>query len=102
MDVDKIFDAIGKLSSLVLVRDRIQNKKESIRELEKRECGNCEKWMKSTCLPEKRDGQFKSCSSPACSLFEIKPSNVELANERKSDLAKLVVELEGEVVEPNE
>ena len=94
MDADKIFDAFGEFASLVLLRDKIRNKKKSIRKLEKRECGNCEKFMKSTCLPEKRDGRLKSWSSPACSIFEIKPSNVERANERKRELAELEVELE--------
>ena len=94
MNVDKIFNAFGNLVSIVALKDKIRNKQKSVRSVTKRECGNCEKWMKSTCIPEKRDKQFKSMSSRACPLFEIKPTFAELRDSRTEELRTLESELE--------
>ena len=94
MNVQEIFDAFGNLVSIVALKDKIRNKQMSVRSVTKRECGNCEKWMKSTCIPEKRDKQFKSMSSRACPLFEIKPTFAELRDSRTEELRTLESELE--------
>ncbi len=33
-------------------------------------CGICVRWMRSDCVPEKQQGQFRTASSSACPIFK--------------------------------
>ena len=71
MDADAIFDAFGKAARYVILCDRRSEKAEQLRGVQERRCGNCTHWMKSSCAPEKKRGQFKSCNSLACGDFTL-------------------------------
>lgn len=70
MNVDQIFDAIGKASAYVIACDQRAGKRKQLSDVLARRCGNCYHWMKSSCRPEKEHGQFKSSNSCACKDFE--------------------------------
>lgn len=67
--VDAIFDAFGRLSELTGLADAARRKDEQIRDIRAKVCGNCDHWMKSTCVPEKVHKQFKSMGSIGCGAF---------------------------------
>jgi hypothetical protein len=94
MSAEKIFDAVNKLSWLSSISDQRRRKLEQIRSVEARRCGNCFHWMKSSCMPEKKLGQFKHTNSFACAAFDIKPLKNELAAEFKRELADIEADLE--------
>jgi len=88
-EVDQIFDAFSKLSNAAHLADARRRKLDQIRSVEKRECGNCEKWMTRDCIPESERGQFKSASSTACHGFVISASRERLAAEFRRQLELL-------------
>lgn len=52
-ELDNIWGAFDRLSSLIHLADQRRNKLAQIRSLEVKKCGNCDYWMKSSCIPEK-------------------------------------------------
>ena len=68
------------------VRDKADAKNEKLRAIvdtyhakpKKGKCGDCYHWMKTTCVPEKQWGQFKSCYSLPCKDFTRGPQCAQL------------------------
>lgn len=89
MNINDIFDAVAAFAEETIRQDKIREKQEEIAEAQRKVCGHCFKWMKSTCIPEKKHGQFKSMNSLACGLFEAKRYSLELAERRKEELTEL-------------
>jgi|SRR6185369_1384697 len=71
MDIDGFFNAAAKAGNRVHLLDARNKKAAQLRNVQARRCGNCQHWMKSSCAPEKRHGQFKSCDSVACVAFAL-------------------------------
>jgi hypothetical protein len=93
-DAERIFDAIGKVSQIVICKDEINHIESEIFELNKKVCGHCDKWMKSTCIPEKQHKQFKSCNSLACKDFVKVFYLDELINKKQKKIKELKTKLE--------
>jgi len=89
-EVDAIFDAVGKASSYVHLCHNIREKKEQIRNVQQKRCGNCDHWMKSSCKPEKEKKQFKSCNSFACGDFERDYFSKQLEAKFTEELERIV------------
>lgn len=89
MDVNAIFDAVSKAANFVCLQDAICKKQEQIRNVLSKRCGNCFHWMKSSCIPEKKHKQFKSCESYGCKDFELCPFSEGLAKKFKEELKDL-------------
>lgn len=94
MNVDAIFDAVGKASRLVHLHDEIRKKQHQLRSVLNKRCGNCDKWMKSTCIPEKKHKQFKSCDSFGCKDFVICWHSNKLSKQFESELSELKSKIE--------
>ena len=93
MNVDAIFDAVIDAGRLVMLADKIRAKQQQIRFVLSKTCGNCDMWMKSTCVPEKKHKQFKSVASFACSAFELDSYSESAARTFGDELAVLRVRL---------
>ncbi len=89
MDVDAIFDGFARFSAAVHLHDEIRKLQRRIRNSERRECGNCNHWMKSSCKPEKEGGNFKSMSSYACKDFVPTAWDIKFTGELKAELDQL-------------
>ena len=89
MDVNSVFDAFGKFSDIVHLSDARQDKQAQIRDVNSRRCGNCDHWMKTTCVPEKKHGQFKSNYSTACGGFTLSPGSKRLNDQFVIELAEI-------------
>ena len=89
MDVDTIFSAARAFSSEIIRLDKIRDARLLLRDADRKECGHCCHWMKSTCKPEKEGGQIKSCSSPPCKGFQRSQWNVALVEQRKKELSAM-------------
>lgn len=70
-EINAIFDAVGKASAYICLKDKLDSKARQLYSVQEHRCGNCWHWMKSSCKPEKQRGQFKNCNSLACQDFEI-------------------------------
>ena len=82
-DVDRVFDAFMEdMSAKILRADAERRRAEQLRARAKRECGNCEHWMKSRECPidDQRRG-FPSCGHPACEKFTPTRDAAEAAQE---------------------
>jgi hypothetical protein len=90
MNVESIFAGFHKLAQLTSLSDEFRRKKEQIRSVSARECGNCDHWMKSTCIPEKKHRQFKSMGSLACGAFTLSPQSKRLSEEFTIELDQIV------------
>lgn len=93
MDVDRFFDSLGELAHLSIINDRYNNKLKQMKSVQKRNCGNCDHWMKSSCRPEKELGQFKSAGTYACKDFILAHSSKYLIKQFKLELGEIQVEL---------
>jgi len=93
MDAESVFDGFDKLSDITMKLHNIRCLEEKIKDNLSRICGNCDKWMKNTCKPEKQHGQFKSYSSIACNDFVICSSSETMALEQQEELKKKQEEL---------
>lgn len=71
MNAEAIFDAVGKAAAYVIACDQRTEKRKQLSDVQARRCGNCYHWMKRSCAPEKKHGQFKSNHSFACKDFEL-------------------------------
>ncbi len=74
--IDQIFDALEKASTLMELHDRKRKKIKQLQSVQRRKCGNCFHWMKSSCEAEKVHGQFKSAETVACAKFELEESTL--------------------------
>jgi hypothetical protein len=81
-----IWEAFDRMSAEIHKADRIEKKKEQIANVCSRTCGNCDHWMKTTCVPEKQHKQFKSSSSMACGAFEMCGSSLNLKTKFEAEL----------------
>jgi len=90
MDANKIFDAVIAASGMMAREYAIQEKKQHIIDISKKECGNCWHWMKSTCKPEKEKGIFKSMSGCPCKDFVWTSSTVELVKKLEKELEEFL------------
>lgn len=93
MNVNAIFDAVGKASHYVHLLDAVSNKETQIRNVLSKRCGNCFHWMKSSCIPEKKHKQFKSCNSFGCKDFALCPFHKELSEKFGKELDELKIKL---------
>jgi hypothetical protein len=88
-DIEKIFDAFFEHSSAVHKADAISKKILEIVSASEKRCGNCDLWMKRSCLPEEQDGQFKSMKSRGCKLFIQSIFSKGVEADRRHELANL-------------
>ena len=93
MNVDAVFDAFGKFSELVHLRDALDKKNGQVRAVTTYRCGNCDHWMKTTCVPEKQHGQFKSCESVACGAFTLSPGSKRLMDQFNAEATEIRTKL---------
>jgi len=89
MNVNSIFDAFGTFSDVVHLSDDRHAKQAQIRDVNAKRCGNCDHWMKTTCVPEKKHGQFKSNYSTACSAFTLSPNSKRSNDQFVVELAEI-------------
>src|ERR1700749_3308454 len=89
MNVNTIFDAFGTFSDVVHLSDDRQSKQAQIRDVNAKRCGNCDRWMKTTCIPEKKHGLFKSTNSMACGDFTLSPGSKRLNDQFVIELAEI-------------
>ena len=89
MNVDAIFDAVSKASRFMLRYDAIETKKAQIADVASKSCGHCFHWMKASCIPEKKFGQFKSCNSYGCNDFARCPFSEQLIQKFNDELDEL-------------
>ena len=78
-EFDAIFDGIIQFGKTEGLLNQIKEKQAQINSVKSLKCGNCDNWMKSTCIPEKQYKQFKSCKSYACKNFiswSVKPRHL--------------------------
>ncbi len=92
-EIDNIWGTFDRLSSLTHLADQRRNKLAQIRSLEVKKCGNCDHWMKSSCIPEKVHRQFKGCDSPGCTAFTASTHNQDMLIQRKIELKELETKL---------
>ena len=67
--VDRIFDAATLVCNQIHKEDYVREKRRQIISVTSKRCGNCDHWMKVTCEREKKNKEFKSMNTPACSKF---------------------------------
>jgi hypothetical protein len=83
---DKIIDVFSRASAALQLRDKI----DEARDTGRKQCGNCERWMKSSQCPRERNvngySRGPSMSEPACSKFEITDSAVALRKQRDGEV----------------
>ena len=91
---DAVFDWVSKFSEHIHRADEIRRKKQDLQQARAKQCGNCDHWMKTTCKPEKKLGQFKSCASRACSDFKQTARSQQREVEIAWELDKLTIEQE--------
>ncbi len=86
-EIDKIFDILEKTGILIGLLDRKNEKLKQLHSVQRRKCGNCFHWMKSSCKAEKVHGQFKSGETFACAEFKLQ------------DIGGLIKKFETELIE---
>ena len=91
--INAIFDALGKTAQICQIKDQYQNKLAQIESVQAKRCGNCEHWMKSSCVPEKEHRQFKSIGSLACKDFSLAHSSEYMIKEFTDELRKIELNL---------
>ena len=91
--INVIFDALGKTAQICQIKDQYQNKLAQIESVQAKRCGNCEHWMKSSCVPEEEHGQFKSMNSLACKNFILAHSSKYMLKEFTDELRKIGLKL---------
>jgi len=64
-----IFNAVAMASAQIIKEEKLANKAKQIADVQRKVCGNCEHWMKTTCIPEKKHGKLKSCNSLGCEAW---------------------------------
>lgn len=81
-EVEMLFDAFATAGARMHAEDECRRKREQLASVQKRECGNCEHWMKSSDCPidDQRKG-FPSMGHPACGKFKLSYS-AELMTKR--------------------
>ena len=84
-DINQVWDIAGRISAFILEQDLIEIKQRKIKSLQEHRCGNCQYWMKSSCIPEKEHKQFKTMNSPGCDLFQLSESSKYLLREIESE-----------------
>jgi len=89
MDVNAIFDAVSRASRLLLLQDQYTQKFAQIKSCQNTRCGNCDHWMKSSCGPEKKRKEFKSCDSLGCKDFIFSYNSMCLIKEFTKELNKI-------------
>jgi hypothetical protein len=80
---------VGVTAAVVHLRDDRQAKQAQIRDVNAKRCGNCDHWMKTTCVSEKQHGQLKSNYSTACGAFTLSPSSKRSNDQFVVDLAEI-------------
>ena len=82
MDVDRLIAGMERFSQIAQLRDLVYRASQSGR----RECGNCQHWMKSSICPHEHNvngySRGPSCSAPACHMMLMKPSALKLQRQR--------------------
>lgn len=97
-NVDSIFNAAARVGNHFWTWDSIRAKKKQIADCRATLCGNCDHWMKSTCVPEKQHGEFKSMNSKGCEIFKPNDYVIPLAEKAEAELAAIYREYS--IVEP--
>ena len=71
MEIDSIFDSLARASTHMQLLGARRKKIDQLVSVQSKRCGNCYHWMKSSCVPEKKNGHFKSCNSSGCGDFSL-------------------------------
>lgn len=91
---DRMIDGANRLSRL----EAIHRMKVEADHTDRRECGNCEHWLKSRECPREHNvngmSRGPSMSAPACSKFVLKPWVAELKQKRLAEIELALSELE--------
>jgi hypothetical protein len=98
-EFDAIFDAVAIAGKISAMEYKVREKREQLKEVAARKCGNCGAWMTSYCKPEKERGQFKSMNSIACSAFGTTPSLEREIERYRTELGELIAEHEAIVAD---
>jgi hypothetical protein len=107
-DGREIWDWAGKMSEHIQRLARIKELREAIRKCGK-ECGDCDKWMKSSECPRERPGTGKrsgysvgpSCGAPVCAEYVEKPWTTQRRAELTRELESLLPNKKGETTNNN-
>ena len=91
-NVNAIFDAIGNISKSRHLMTRHVAKISQIDSVQSERCGNCDHWMKSSCVPEKQRKEFKSAGSPGCKDFALSYGSNLLLSKFKDELREIKAE----------
>lgn len=83
-----LFDAILKADSRIGLERRIANKREQIRSVTERRCGNCGAWMLPRCKFEKWE-MPRTINDCACNDFALGGSSPMLKAEFEAELVEL-------------
>lgn len=73
-EIDRIFDVAMGVSEVANLADKTLRKQQQIKDVNSKTCGNCELWMKNSCIRESQFGEIKSISSYACKDFTLDKS----------------------------
>lgn len=92
-ELDTIFDAFFETSKKVHLQDNINKKKAQLKSIKAKRCGNCDDWMKSTCIPEKKYGDKKNINSLGCKDFSPDSISKELEKKYIQELRELEKEI---------
>jgi hypothetical protein len=89
METEDIWDFASRISAAVHKADAIRQKQAQIDGVSRKTCGNCDHWMKTSCVPEKVHRQFKSVSDQACGDFALSPSSAELLKKFTEEMQQI-------------
>src|SRR6185312_17104093 len=89
---DALVEATGRVAALMVLQDKLNE----MHRTDKKCCGNCEHWMKSSeCPAERNIGGYTrgpSCDDFTCDQYLLKPWVIELKNKRKADCISFALE----------
>jgi hypothetical protein len=89
MDIRDQFDALLNAVNRISLIESLCAKLTEAASIDRRECGNCDFWMKSRECPREHNvngfSRGPSMSAPACSKYLVKPWVVELKLKRLNE-----------------
>lgn len=91
--MNDMFDALSKLAQLSIIQHQYNEKVVQIKSVGEKRCGNCDHWMKSSCMPEKKYGQFKSMNSVSCIDFVLNAGSIVLKAKFTEELREIEAQL---------
>ena len=92
-EASAIFDAAIRASKLRHLNNKRAAKASQIKSVLAKRCGNCDHWMKNSCVPEKKHGEFKSASSLTCGDFVLSHGSKRLVSQFEEELKEIKNEI---------